>query len=127
MSAARRKRPEVLPGSTKIYKLACSNKAKFYITISGDGVYTEVLTDMKMSQCYKIYLEAVSRLINLSFRKGASIEEVMDELSDLNCGMGISCPHIIATELKVYAQTVTERDRLKKEKLDADTTSTAEK
>ena len=99
------KRPEVLSGTTKDFKLPCGNGAKLYITINQDPKYREILIDMKSSQCYKIYLEAIARLINISLRNGISVSNLREELMDLNCGYGKeSCPHVIAEMMKTFSE-----------------------
>ncbi len=115
---APRPRPEVIIGTTTKVQTGCGN---FYITINVDeeGKPFEMFTQMgKAGGCAASQLEALGRLVSLSFRAGVEVKAIIEQLRNIRCpspswekGQRIfSCADAIARVIErrlVNAQTKT--------------------
>ena len=79
-----RARPEVLGGCTVKMKVGCGS---LYVTINrlGERCYEVFARAGKAGGCAACQCEAIERLISLAWRKGATAEEVVDQLKGISC------------------------------------------
>lgn len=82
---APRPRPEVIIGTTTKVSTGCGN---LYITINvdEDGKPFELFTQMgKAGGCAASQLEAIGRLVSLSFRAGIEVKAIIEQLRNIRC------------------------------------------
>ncbi|MCP4653457.1 MAG: TSCPD domain-containing protein [Candidatus Omnitrophica bacterium] len=103
-------RPELLKGVTVKAVVGCGT---LYITINVDGIGKpfEVFAQIgKAGGCSGSHLEAIARLISLSLRQGAEIEDIAKQLEKIRCPSPsinngcthFSCSDAIAKVLESY-------------------------
>jgi ribonucleoside-diphosphate reductase alpha chain len=77
-------RPKELPGQTIKIRIGCG---ALYVTINrlGEKFYELFARAGKAGGCAASQCEAIGRLISLAWRKGATAEEVVKQLSGISC------------------------------------------
>lgn len=105
-------RPEVTVGKNYKFNTGCGG---LFVNINEteDGKPVELFATIgKSGNCQKCNMEALGRMVSLSFRNRVAVEKIMKQLlsigCDKPCGMGpkkiLSCPDAIAKALKRYSE-----------------------
>jgi len=105
-------RPEVTIGKNYKFVTGCGG---LFVNINEteDGKPVELFATIgKSGNCQKCNMEALGRMVSLSFRNHVPVEKIIKQLLSIGChkpfGMGpkkiLSCPDAIAKALKRYAE-----------------------
>ena len=105
-------RPEVTIGKNYKYVTGCGG---LFVNINEteDGKPVELFATIgKSGNCQKCNMEALGRMVSLSFRNHVPVEKIIKQLLSIGChkpfGMGpkkvLSCPDAIAKALKRYGE-----------------------
>lgn len=101
-------RPKTLPGKSVKVKTGCGN---LYVTLnkSEDKLFEVFATLGRAGGCANAQLESLTRMITLSLRCGVPKEEIIKQLTDIQCPNPVmfpekervlSCPDAIARVMK---------------------------